>query len=81
MTLGSEAVRLAPPERRGAANATFYFAFDAAIGLGSAFWGILIDWVGYSRCFTSIIAAAGILAAVSIPVFHRRWGAQSSSGT
>lgn len=44
MTLGSEAVRLAPPERRGAANATFYFAFDAAIGLGAAFWGSMIDY-------------------------------------
>lgn len=72
MVLGSEAVRLAPPARRGAANATFYFAFDAAIGLGAAFWGAMIDRVGYDRCFVSIIVAAAVLAAASIPVFRRR---------
>lgn len=72
MVLGSEAVRLAPPARRGAANATFYFAFDAAIGLGAAFWGAMIDRVGYDRCFTAIIVGAVVLAAASIPVFRRR---------
>lgn len=72
MTLGSEAVRLAPPERRGAANATFYFAFDAAIGLGAAFWGNMIDRVGYRVCFTVIAVGAAILAVASILAFRQR---------
>ncbi len=72
MTLGSEAVRLAPPERRGAANATFYFAFDAAIGLGAAFWGSMIDYVGYNVCFGIIAVAAALLAVGSVIAFRRR---------
>ena len=72
MALGSEAVRLAPAEKRGAANATFYFAFDAAIGLGAAFWGAMIDAVGYIRCFHIIAVCAAILIAVCIPAFHGR---------
>jgi len=72
MALGSEAVRLAPPEGRGAANATFYFAFDAAIGLGAAFWGSMIDTVGYNICYQIVAVCAAVLALVSIPVFRKR---------
>lgn len=72
MGLGSEAVRLAPAEGRGAANATFYFAFDAAIGLGAAFWGAMIDTVGYTPCYYAAAGAALVLALASIPVFWLR---------
>ena len=72
MALGSEAVRLAPAEKRGAANATFYFAFDAAIGLGAAFWGAMIDGVGYNTCFTIAAIAAAVLMVACVPVFKGR---------
>ena len=72
MALGSEAVRLAPAEKRGAANATFYFAFDAAIGLGAAFWGAMIDGVGYNTCYTIAAIAAAVLAIACVPVFRKR---------
>ena len=72
MALGSEAVRLAPAEKRGAANATFYFAFDAAIGLGAAFWGAMIDGVGYNTCFTITAIAATVLMISCVPVFRAR---------
>lgn len=72
MALGSEAVRLAPPEGRGAANATFYFVFDAAIGLGAAFWGAMIDRAGYDTCFQIAAIAAAVLAIVCVPVFRKR---------
>ena len=72
MVLGSEAVRLAPPERRGAANATFYFAFDAAIGLGAAFWGAMIDCVGYNMCFAVVAIGAALLALAGIFAFRHR---------
>ena len=72
MALGSEAVRLSPPEGRGAANATFYFAFDAAIGLGAAFWGAMIDKAGYVTCYHIAAAAAAVLAVACIPVFRKR---------
>ncbi len=72
MTLGSEAVRFAPAAQRGAANATFYFAFDAAIGIGAAFWGALIYRVGYPPCFYAIAVCTVILMLTAIPVFRRR---------
>ena len=72
MILGSEAVRNAAPDRRAAANATFYFSFDAGIGLGASFWGVMIDHIGYDNCFTIIIVATAVLLAVSIPVFLKR---------
>ena len=72
MILGSEAVRLAPAEKRGAANATFYFAFDAAIGLGAAFWGAMIDGVGYNTCYTIAAIAGAVLLVACVPVFKGR---------
>ena len=72
MALGSEAVRLAPAEKRGAANATFYFAFDAAIGLGAAFWGAMIDGVGYNTCYTIAAIAGLVLLVACVPVFRKR---------
>ncbi len=71
MALGSEAVRKAPPEGRGAANATFYFAFDAAIGLGAAFWGGMIDGVGYDICYRIVAVAALVLAILSLLLFRK----------
>lgn len=72
MALGSEAVRYAPDHRRGAANATFYFAFDAGIGLGATFWGMMIDKTGYNTCFTIIAIVSALLAIVSIPLFRKK---------
>lgn len=72
MTLGSEAVRFAPAKRRGASNATFYFAFDAAIGIGAAFWGAIIDKIGYVRCFYLIAIGSLLLMLGAIPTFRRR---------
>lgn len=72
MVLGSEAVRLAPPERRSAANATFYFAFDAAIGIGAALWGQLIDRIGFTPCFTIVGALTAVVAVSALPAFWKR---------
>lgn len=72
MVLGSEAVKKAPADRRGAANATFYFAFDAGIGLGASFWGAMIDNVGYEKCFMIIVAAVTLLAVCSVVVFGKK---------
>lgn len=71
MVLGSEAVRFAPADRRGAANATFYFAFDASIGIGAAFWGFMIDQLGYAGCF-QILALLTAVLALSVPAVFRR---------
>jgi predicted MFS family arabinose efflux permease len=72
MVLGSEAVRNASPERRGAANAMFYFAFDAAIGLGASVWGVLIDRIGFHSCFRLAATGFALLAAASVFFYHRK---------
>ena len=72
MTNGALAVSRAAPHRRGAANATFYLAFDAAIGTGAAVWGMLIDGVGYTT--TYCITACGFVAMILIGiVVYRKW--------
>lgn len=70
--MGSAAVEHAPPERRGMANATFYLAFDAAIGLGAALWGVVISAVGYVLCFRIMAAGFVLLALAAIPVFRKK---------
>ena len=40
-----------PPHRRGAANATFFSAFDLGIGIGSMTLGIVAKWTSYSTMY------------------------------
>lgn len=76
MTNGALAVSRAVPQRRGAANATFYLAFDAAIGTAAAVWGALIDAVGYVNTYR--ITACGYVLVAIIAVFVlRKWKAEA----
>jgi len=45
------AVNMAAPERRGAANGTFFSAFDIGIGVGSAVLGSLGEKMGYEMMY------------------------------
>ena len=72
MSLGAVAVMKCSSERRGAANATFFFAFDSAISVGALFWGGVIDRAGYDLCFYLIAASCVILSIISYVVFHRQ---------
>lgn len=74
MTNGALAVSKAAPHRRGAANATFYLAFDAAIGIGAAVWGALIDAVGYVVTYRVTACGYAVMAIIAIFVF-RKWKA------
>lgn len=40
-----------PPGRRGAANATYWTAFDIGVALGSVIWGIIAGYLGYAAMF------------------------------
>ncbi|MHC1704529.1 MAG: MFS transporter [Tenuifilaceae bacterium] len=42
---------LVPPERRGAANSTFFTSFDLGIGLGMVSVGLISGKIGYSGAF------------------------------
>lgn len=72
MTNGALAVSKAAPHRRGAANATFYLAFDAAIGIGAAVWGALIDAVGYVVTYRVTACGYAVMVIIAIFVF-RKW--------
>ncbi|MGF7186751.1 MFS family permease [Desulfitispora alkaliphila] len=55
-------IQLAPASRRGAANATFFSAFDLGIGSGAIILGIVVSVVGYSYMYiiSSIAAIIGL---------------------
>lgn len=72
MTNGALAVSRAVPQRRGAANATFYLAFDAAIGTGAAVWGALIDAIGYVATYRVTACGYVVIAIIAVLVF-RKW--------
>lgn len=72
MTNGALAVNRAAPQRRGAANATFYLAFDAAIGLGAAAWGALIDAAGYVTTYRVTACGYGVMMVLAVIAFARR---------
>jgi len=55
---------IAPANRRGAANSTFFTAFDLGIGLGMIGTGILSQWLGFGHTF--IISSAMNLAALTL---------------
>lgn len=50
-SLQTMAVISAPPERRGAANATYFTGFDAGLGFGSLVAGVLAKSLGYAAMF------------------------------
>lgn len=57
-------IRLAPPEKRGVANATFFTAFDLGIGLGSIILGFVLQLMGYEMLF--IVCALSALISLLI---------------
>ncbi len=50
-SLQAMAVVNTPPNRRGAANATFFTGFDSGIGLGAIIFGAVASAIGYSRMY------------------------------
>ncbi len=63
-------ISLAPPERRGAANATFAVAMDLGIGLGAVLLGFLAQKMGYVYMYGSS-AIFALLALVMYFAFLR----------
>lgn len=46
------------PQRRGAANATFFIAFDLGIGIGAMLWGVVAAQWGYPAVYAASAGAA-----------------------
>ncbi|MFA7467265.1 MAG: MFS transporter, partial [Desulfotomaculaceae bacterium] len=56
------AVKNVPPNRRGAANATFFSSFDLGIGIGATMWGVVSKLTDYSLMY--LLAAIPALVAL-----------------
>lgn len=56
-------IKLAPEERRGSANATFFTAFDLGITAGAVSLGALSAWFGYSTMYL-ISSLAGLFGLI-----------------
>lgn len=63
LAMFAETIRRVPADKRGAANATFWTAFDLGIALGSILWGLVAAMWGYYLMFhlTIIFAFAALL--------------------
>ncbi|GIM30228.1 MFS transporter [Clostridium polyendosporum] len=66
-TLSSLAVSQCSPDRRGAANATFFSSMDIGFCIGAVIWGVLSQKIGLSSIYLGS-AVCGILS-LSIYVF------------
>lgn len=64
--LQAMAVRNVIPQRRGAANATFFVGFDLGIGLGSFVWGVIAEATSYPTVY--LLTMAPVFALI---VVHR----------
>lgn len=69
--LQAMAVRLAPQDRRGAANSTYLCAYDLGFGVGGGVAGWLISGIGYHEMF-AILTAANVLSVVLYVVWGRK---------
>jgi predicted MFS family arabinose efflux permease len=58
------AISSVSPEKRGAANATFWIGFDIGVALGSVLWGIVAAAMGYRLMFNLTIIPLVIALAV-----------------
>ncbi len=54
-TVNAFIMKVSPIERRGAANATYYAAFDGGVGIGSMAGGILVQAIGFSSTFICLV--------------------------
>ncbi|MHB1127669.1 MAG: MFS transporter [Bacillota bacterium] len=70
-TLQALAVTRSAPERRGAANATFFSAFDLGIGIGSLTLGIIAQKIGFTGMYL-IAAALGSLGLMFYAVLGKK---------
>jgi MFS family permease len=69
-TVMALAIDRTPPDRRGAALATYSMAFQVGQGAGAPLSGLLIGVVGYSSMF----ALMGLSTAVILVLLARYWG-------
>ena len=58
----SVAVRVAPKERLGLANSTFYIFVDIGVGIGPVIYGLFVPFTGYRGVYIIVIVISVICA-------------------
>lgn len=66
-----------PPERRGAATATYFLFLDLGLGLASVLWGFVAQFLGYELMYLTVIIPS-VLALLVYLFFERQAGKQRS---
>lgn len=62
-SLQTMAMHAVPPHRRGAANSTFFVAFDSGLALGGFAAGVLIERIGFDAMFLCMIVPCALSTA------------------
>lgn len=65
-------LRLAPPDKRGVASASFMTAFDLGIGLGSIILGLVSQYTGYEVLFFVCAGSVFVSAMIFLTFVMRR---------
>ena len=71
-SLQALAVIFTPPDRRGAANGTFFTGFDLGLSVGSVLWGAVAEVTGYSLMYLWTTLPAFISLIVYLNVRHKK---------
>jgi MFS family permease len=61
--------KISPPERRGAASATYNISIDLGMGSGALVWGIVINSMGFPTVFTCcaiLVFLSGVLSFIGV---------------
>ncbi len=65
-TLNAIVIKRAPENRRGAASATYLMSSDVGIGIGSFFWGLMIERFSYTAVFVGCTISMLIALALAL---------------
>ncbi len=66
------AVQSVPLERAGVATATYFFALDVSVGLGSFFLGLLVKYIDYSGMYQFTAAVIVLTGIIFFMIFRKK---------
>lgn len=74
-TIMTMAINIVAPQRRGAANATIFTAFDLGIGVGSMVFGVISHRLGYAGMYgvaTAVVAIPAVMYFAKVRTTYKK---------
>jgi len=71
-TINAFVMRIAPLDRRGAANATYYASFDGGAGLGSIIGGVIVQYLGFQNAFIFLVGILIFSLGLYLKIFRKQ---------